>query len=42
MLAEDAGEDEMAQRFRRALDQERQPLAKVRGWYEELVLDKAS
>ncbi len=42
MLAENAGEDEMAQRFRRALDQERQHLARVRGWYEELVLGKAS
>ena len=41
-MAEAAGEDEMATRFRSALDQENEHLARVRGWYQKLTLQAAS
>jgi ferritin-like metal-binding protein YciE len=41
-IAEQTGQDGMAERFRKALDHETEHLAKVRGWYESLSLADAS
>jgi ferritin-like metal-binding protein YciE len=40
-MAEQLGQDGMAERFRQALDREIEHVAKVRGWYESLMLPDA-
>jgi ferritin-like metal-binding protein YciE len=41
-IAEQIGQDDMAERFRRALDHETEHVTKVRGWYETLSLADAA
>lgn len=41
-LADAAEEEELARQFRRALQEENEHLAKVRAWYQDLVLGKAT
>lgn len=41
-MADAAGEEEMAGQFRRALQEENVHLTKVRAWYQDLVLEKAT
>ena len=40
-IAEQIGQSDMAERFRKALDHETEHVAKVRGWYETLALPDA-
>ncbi|HEX7115933.1 MAG TPA: ferritin-like domain-containing protein [Steroidobacter sp.] len=40
-MAESMGQGAMAERFRNALDQEHEHLAKVRGWYDQLTMQTA-